>query len=286
MYSFARSTRGGGWQLRSLRLGVRALAIGWLLFWWIWLQSVQAGFVETDAQAYWAFDLDTLYRDTQLGDQGAFLYSPLIAWLFVPFSWVPYEVFYAVLAAVNLGALVWLLGPELAAVALLLQPVSNEVARGNIHLLLAVAIVIGFRYPGAWAWVLLTKVTPGVGLLWFVFRREWRPLLHALGWTVAVVSVSSIIAPDLWLRWFGMLAANADSTRPSLLEMPVLPRLLVAAGVLALGVWRDRPAIVPVAAMLALPAVWVNSLAMLVAIIPLWRYRRDHLPIRTVRPRT
>jgi hypothetical protein len=55
------------------------------------------------------------------------------------------------------------------------------------------------------------------------------------------------------------------------LEIPVLPRLAVAAVLVAIGVWRDRPAIVPVAAMLALPAIWVNSLAMLVAVIPLWR---------------
>ena len=47
---------------------------------------------------------------------------------------------------------------------------------------------------------------------------------------------------------------------------------MVAAGALvAVGVWRNRPAVVPMAAMLALPAIWVNSLAMLVAVIPLWR---------------
>ena len=256
---------------RLAKRAARILAISWIVFFWVWLIGFQATFVEVDAEAYWNLDLSTLYSGVELGDQDAFLYSPLVAWLFLPFSWLPYEVFYAVLAAVNLAALVWLLGFELAAVALLLQPISNEVARGNIHLLLAVAIVIGFRHSAAWAWVLLTKVTPGIGLVWFAFRREWSHLLRAAAWTLCAVVVSFAFASDLWIRWFEMLAANAQSTRPSLLSVPVLPRMLAAAGLLALGAWRGRPAIVPVAAMIALPAVWVNSLAMLVAIIPLWR---------------
>lgn len=260
------------WQrMDVVRTITRAIAIAWLVFFWIWLVGFQDTFVEVDAEAYWGIDLAELYRGSRLGEQDAFLYSPLVAWIFLPFSWLPYEAFYAVLAAVNLAALVWLLGPQLAAVALLLQPVSNEVARGNIHLLLAVAIVLGFRYPASWAAVLLTKVTPGIGLLWFAFRREWRHFFTAAAWTAAIGTFSFILAPELWIRWFDMLASNAGSTRPSFLEVPVLPRMLVAAALLWLGAWRGRPAIVPVAAMLALPAIWVNSLAMLVAIVPLWR---------------
>ena len=266
----AESPRGGRW-LRVARRVARVLALSWLIFFWVWLIGFQHTFVEVDAEAYWGLDLATLYQGVQLGDQDAFLYSPVVAWLFLPFSWLPYDVFYAVLAAVNLGALMWLLGPELAAVALLAQPVSNEIARGNVHLLLAVAIVLGFRYPGTWAWVSLTKVTPGLGVLWFAFRREWRRLAVALAWTAAVTLLAFVVAPELWLRWFAMLAGNVESTRPSLLEIPVLPRMAAATVLLALGAWRGRPAIVPVVAMLALPAIWWNSLAMLVAIIPLWR---------------
>ncbi len=256
---------------RTLRLALRAVALAWIVFFWIWLIGFQSRFLEVDAEAYWGFRLEDLYEGAQLGDQDAFLYSPIVAWLFLPLSALPYEVFYATLAAVNLAVLVWLLRPEVAALSLFLVPVSNEVARGNIHLLLAAAIVLGFRYPASWAWVLLTKVTPGVGLLWFAFRREWRKLAVALGVTAVLVAVSFLIAADLWIRWFQMLAGNVESTRPSVLEIPVLPRLALAAALVAIGVWRDRPAIVPVAAMLALPAIWVNSLAMLVAVIPLWR---------------
>jgi hypothetical protein len=270
---------------RLVRTAVRVLAIGWIVFFWIWLNGVQSTFVEVDAEAYWGIDLGSLYQGVRLGDQDAFLYSPVVAALFAPFSLLPYEVFYGILAAVNLAALVWLLGWELAAVSLFAVPVSNEIARGNIHLLLAAAIVVGFRRPAAWAWVLLTKVTPGIGLAWFAFRREWRQLFVALGVTGVVVAASFVIAPGLWTGWIGMLAENAESTRPSLFQVPVLPRLLAATVLLGLGAWRERPAIVPVAAMLALPAIWVNSLAMLVAVIPLWR-NPDDLAIRPVRSRT
>ena len=60
-----------------------------------------------------------------------------------------------------------------------------EIAGGNISLLLALAIVAGFSRPWTWAFVILTKITPGIGLLWFALRREWRSLAIALGATAA-----------------------------------------------------------------------------------------------------
>jgi len=251
--------------------GIRALALGWIVYFWIFLIRSQSGFLEVDAEAYWGLTPDELYRGVHLGDQDAFLYSPIVAYLFLPFSAMPFDVFYAILAAINLAALVWILGPVLGALSLFLLPVSNEVARGNIHLLLAAAIVLGFRYPASWAWVFLTKVTPGVGVLWFAPRREWRKLGTALGVTAALVAVSFLLTPELWLRWFDLLTGSVTITRPSFLEVPVLPRLVVAALLTAVAAWRGWPMIVPVAATLALPAIWVNSLAMLVAVVPLWR---------------
>ena len=58
-----------------------------------------------------------------------------------------------------------------------------ELYLGNVHILIAVAILLGFKHPWTWAFVLLTKTTCGVGLLWFVVRREWRSLWIALGAT-------------------------------------------------------------------------------------------------------
>jgi hypothetical protein len=69
-------------------------------------------------------------------------------------------------------SLAYLSGPLLV-VALLAPPVMIELAVGNIHFLLGPAVVLGFRWPVAWAILLLAKVRPGIGLLWFAVRTEW-----------------------------------------------------------------------------------------------------------------
>ena len=276
--------------MRILKLVARAAAIGWIAAWWIWLIGYQHNFIEVDAEAYWGLDLASLYLGDRLGDQDAFLYSPAVALLFLPFSSIPYDVFYAVFAVINLAALVYLVGWEFAAIGLFILPISNEIARGNIHLLMGVAIVIGFRYPGSWAWLLLTKATPGVGIVWFAARREWRSLAIALIVTTGVVATTFVLLPELWIRWFAMLLDNANVGRPNAItDIPVLPRIAIATGILVLAAWRGVPAAVPVASLIALPAIWVNSLSILVAVIPLIPgFRRnagsartdpDHLPI-------
>ena len=82
---------------------------------------------------------------------------------------------------------------------------SMEVAGGNVSLLLAAAIVVGFRWPAAWSIVLLTKLTPGIGLLWFAVRREWRALAIALGVTAAIAAISFAILPDQWRTWLDVI---------------------------------------------------------------------------------
>ena len=139
----------------------------------------------------------------------SFRYAPAVAQLLVPFGWMPFAAFYGLLAAVNLTALVFLLGPALAAVSLLWPPVAHQVAQGNIELLLAVGLVVGMRSGMPWAFLLMTKVTPGIGLLWFPCRRQWKHLAVALTVTVAVAIPCLLLAPDLWGEWVRHLAANA-----------------------------------------------------------------------------
>ena len=102
------------------------------------------------------------------------------------------------------GLLLWMTG-RWALLVLILLPVLMSVTIGQVDLLMAAAIVVGFRWPAAWALPILTKVTPGVGLLWFAVRREWRSLAIALGATAAIVAVSFAINADAWLGWLGML---------------------------------------------------------------------------------
>jgi hypothetical protein len=140
---------------------------------------------------------------------------------------------------------------------------------GNIHLLLAAAIVIGFRYPVTWSFVLLTKVTPGVGLLWFAVRREWRSLAIALGTTVAIVAVGLLLAPDSWTAWFASLAGTADATGSNHLPIPLVVRLPIAALLVVWGARGDHRWTVIAAATIGLPTLWTHGFALLLGAIPL-----------------
>src|SRR5262249_9700992 len=140
-----------------------------------------------DAWTYYLAHLDDPYALAYAA--GGIAYPPPFIQLTEPLRTLPWEAFLVLFAAIELGAL-WLLTGPLAAALLLVPFVALEVWYANVNILLAAAIVFGFRAPAAWSFVLLTKITPGVGVLWFAFRREWRKLALALGVTIAVVGLS------------------------------------------------------------------------------------------------
>jgi Glycosyltransferase family 87 len=147
-----------------------------------------------------------------------------------------------------------------------------EVAGGNVSLLLAAAIVIGFRWPAAWSLILLTKITPGIGLLWFAVRREWRSLGIALGATAVIALVSFVLLPDQWRAWVDVVIQNAAAGKSGTwasVPIPLWIRLPFAIALVVWGARTDRRWTVPVGAMLALPALWYGGLSMLLAVIPL-----------------
>ena len=236
-----------------------------------------------DANAYWRSDLDNLYP-TPPTMFGTYLYSPAIAQLIAPLTALPWLVFLAILTTANLAALWYLLGPW-AFPALLVPVVSIELLTANINLIIAVAIVAGFRRPWTWSLVLLTKITPGIGLLWFAVRREWRSLAIALAATGCFVAISAVVAPHLWAEWFGWLFKYAG--QPPLTEaeggwytqpfpVPRAIRFLIAAAIVVFGALTNRPQNVPIAAAIGQPDVWGFAIAL--GAVPLidwsgWRSR-------------
>lgn len=221
-----------------------------------------------EAFCYWIADLSAPYAMSDWTSPIAYVYSPAFVQAVAPLTRLPWLAFMGVWTAVLVLAVRFLTGPRLFAIGLLLATI--ELIGGNISLLLAVAIVIGFRWPAAWAFVLLTKVTPGVGLLWFVVRREWRQLGIAVGATAAVIAVSAIIMPGAWLDWLALLVslAGRDGTSAAV-PIPFLLRLPIAIAVVVWGARTNRRWAVPVASMLALPALWYGGLTMLLAVIAL-----------------
>ncbi len=217
-----------------------------------------------DGLVYWGVNLDHLYEGSTVGGVNAYLYSPAFAQVFAVIGRLPREVFVVCWTVFLAAVAVWLARPWPPALLVLALPVSQDVLIGNIHVLLAAAIVLGFRWSGAWALPLLTKVTPGVGLLWFLVRREWRALAIALVVTGTIAAVSFALAPGLWSDWIALLRNDGGNGGQLL-----VPRLVAAALIVVWGAATDRKWAVPLAAMLALPLVWMDSFAMLLGCVAL-----------------
>jgi hypothetical protein len=226
--------------------------------------EAQKGSVAYDIVAYYTFNVAQPYTGN-VGDLGFFPYSPPIAFFLAPFHTLPWLTFVSLWYTVLFSAIVWL-GRRSFLAVLAFPPVAIDLYHGNIHLLLAVAIAIGFRYPAAWSVVLLTKVTPGVGLLWFAVRREWRNLAIALGVTGAIVAVTLVAMPSQWIGWMTMLADSAGTPPPwPALPIPLALRLPVAALIVIWGARRNKRWTVPLSAALAVPALWPGSFAIMAA---------------------
>jgi hypothetical protein len=264
---------------RSLAL----LAAGLVLAFGVWLLAVAlsdpsvdvndpfSGQLVTaqDARSYYGLDLRDLYAGrTNWNAIGAYPYSPAFAQLVYPLDLLPWPMFVAAWTAILIVAAFLLTGPELFLVGLAVG--LMEIAGGNISLLLALAIVAGFRHPWTWAFVLLTKITPGVGLVWFALRREWRQLSIALGATAAIALLSFILLPDAWRAWIELLLANTGKGGTwAAIPIPLVIRGPIGVLLIAWGAPRNQRWVVPVGAMLALPALWYGSLSMLLGVIPL-----------------
>ena len=222
-----------------------------------------------DARSYWGFNYADLYAGrTDWNGIGAYPYSPVFAQLLYPLNLLPWPLFVAVWTAILIAAVWFLTGPDYFLLGLVVG--AMEIAGGNISLLLALAIVKGFRHPWTWSLVLLTKITPGVGLLWFVVRREWRQLAIALGATAALAVVSFLLMPQAWRDWVDLLRANTGKGGTwAAIPIPLLVRGPIGVLLIVWGARRNQRWTVPVGAMLALPALWYGSLSILLAVIPL-----------------
>jgi len=267
-------------EARLGRRGIRTLSV-----------ALQAGFVVAlvvfaidrpveagDAHAYWAVDLANPYS-RPIATQDAFTYPPpaaIVFWVLGHLPWPVFEALWTILIGV---ALLWMAGPwSLFLLALL--PVSSDLYLGNIHILMAAAIVAGFRRPWLWSFPLLTKPSVGVGLLWFLLRREWRPLAIALGATAALSLAAAILQPGLWPAWIDYLLRTGVSPTigplASWIPIPLLVRLpasivLVGWGALTSRGGTNRAWTVSIAAMLALPVLWTVGLSMLIGVLALLR---------------
>ena len=217
-----------------------------------------------DAHAYWAVDLADPYT-RPIATPDAFTYPPPAALFFGAFGGLPFRVFEAGITLLIGAALLWLTGPW-ALLFLVIPIVASDLYLGNIHVLLAAAVVASLRWPALWAIPLLTKPSCGVGLLWYVVRREWRNLAIALGTTAAASALTFVVAPDLWPKWIDYVLETGVAPPVGTafwVPIPLLVRLPAAALLVVWGARTNRVWTLPTAAMLGLPVLWLVGLAML-----------------------
>jgi hypothetical protein len=218
-----------------------------------------------DALCYWLTDPANPYpldrKDFQFG------YSPVIAQLWAPLLDLPFAVFAGLLRTLEVVSLVALTGP-LAGPLIFTTPVASEINAANINLPIAVIMVLGFRWPALWAFPLLTKPSMGVGLLWFVLRGEWRKAAIPIGIAGALALGSFVLDPRVWFEWLNYLRINPqDGGWPY--PYPLWARLPISIVLVIWGARTNRPWTVALASALALPRLYYQSPAILIALVPL-----------------
>jgi hypothetical protein len=103
------------------------------------------------------------------------------------------------------------------------------------------------RHPAAWAFPLLTKISSGVGLVWFAVRGDWAAVTKALVTTAAISAVSFVIAPQAWFEWLAFLFRHGGES-----GWLTYLRMTAAVVLTGIGARTNRPWLVA-------PAMWLAS---------------------------
>ncbi len=243
----------------------------------------------------------------------AYWYPPPLAQVLAPLtSFVGADAFSVVWTVLLLACLWWLAGRDvliaLALVAFL--PVAIELRVRNVHLLLAVLVVLALRRSWAfWIPAAALKITPVLGVAYLAAAGRWRDAVKVSALGAVVLGVSVALGPGAWREFLEVVGVRAGTDGGSLLPIPFALRFaagailatiggLVAAGRLGAGGFRagriaggrngGRPigegriearvgsqrlgeALLVVGLTIANPTLWMTAFSLLIAIVPLWR---------------
>lgn len=234
--------------------------------------NIALGQIGMDARAYWwAARSATPYAEVP--EQAAYLYSPAFAQaLHVP-AMLPWPAVLTLWMLAETAVLIWLLRPlgwRWAPPALMWC--VPEILIGNVFGFLALAVVIGVgtrgARPAAWALPVLTKITPGLGLLWHPLRGQWRAFAVGLAAIVGLTALSYALDPGLWHQWIDFLRAGAPGNRGYGGDSTRWIRYAAAPVLLYVAARRGWAWLLPVVTLLALPVIDGNAVLALLAAIP------------------
>jgi hypothetical protein len=266
-------------RLRLPPVGLVVLAgVGALL-----LLVVAAGWpTPSDEHAYWLaarrlLDGQPLYDPAATTvTPYAYWYPPIVAQALMPVAAVvPSLLFTGLWTILMLGCLLFLGGRRiLVALALVaFLPVAVEFGFRNVHLILAVLVVLGIRrWPVLFAIGAAIKLAPALGIVYLAARGRWRDAATVSGIGLVMLIVSVALAPDAWRQFVDILLARGPGDASGFLPIPYVARAAIGL-VLAVVAGRLRPSIgdplLVVAITVALPTLWFTALSLLVGVVPL-----------------
>ncbi|CAI3801951.1 glycosyltransferase family 87 protein [Pseudarthrobacter sp. MM222] len=212
------------------------------------------GPVGIDTHAYWLAAQGDLVYGRAPGQKDAYLYSPAFIAVIRPLAMLPWPAFLVLWVCLEAAVLIWLLKPlQLRWSIPTFMLCLPELVVGNIYILLAAAAVVGLQKPAMWTVPILTKVTAGVGLLWFAARGEWRRLLQGAGALALIVLVSYALDPTGWQAWLQFLFEHREGTPDS--RASFLLRCLLAIALVVIGARKQWPLFIAPAMVLASPVL-------------------------------
>jgi len=215
----------------------------------------------------------------------AYWYPPVLAQALAPVAAVLPSLAFTFAWTVLLLVCVWFLGGKapLGALALIaFLPVAVELWFRNIHLVLAVLVVLGLRrWPVLFAVGASIKLAPGLGIVYLAARGRWRDAGLATAAGIAILAVSIVLSPDAWRQFVEIVTARGPGETNGFLAVPYFARAILGF-VLAVVAGRLRPSLgeplLVAAVTVALPTLWFTALSMLAAIVPLVLYRMAERP--------
>lgn len=245
------------------------------------------------------YQAETLAGPFRPGPFGLYLYSPILAALFVPLTWLGESAAVLVWLALHVAALAALcaLMPiprhvrlAVFGVAAISAPVLFDLDLGNVSLFVTLLAVVVWRYLdrplGGVALAVSFTMRPIMALIagWWLLRGLWRPVLWtALAGAAILLASLPLVGAERWLEYVTVLRNVSDVTGvrsnvdlgsavlmlggPAwLAQLALYAGYAVAIGAVLLSLRRDRELsyiVTLMASLLLSPLLWDHYLTSL-----------------------